>query len=261
MASRLYPLPSEEVHEIHGDAAFSDSHPEDPSLPYLAINMVMSLDGKVSAGGKSGSIGSPSDRETMRILRSKADAVMIGAGTLRAEKASLTSEGRRDPEPLAILVSSTLDFPIRNLLHAVKERTIILTSESAGNQNCGMLGEHAEVVRCKTNHSQGIASIDLAEALRNLKGAWGVNRILLEGGPTLNHGLISDGLVSELFLTISPKILGGTSNESIGIVNGQTPDIGVDPKLVSIHESIGEVFLRHKISNALLPTLNPLSFR
>jgi riboflavin-specific deaminase-like protein len=242
LASRLYPLPSEDAREIHGDVAFPDSHPEDPSLPYVAINMVMSLDGKVSAGGKSGSIGGAADREAMRVLRSKADAVMIGAGTLRAEKASLTSEGRRNPEPLAVLVSATLDVPIRNLLHADKERTIILTSKAKGID-----GSAKQIL---SGHAKVAGHIDLAEALRSLKESRGVNRILLEGGPTLNHSLVSDGLVSEVFLTISPKILGGTPEESAGIIAGERLDPRVGSELLSIHEVAGEVFLRYSIANA-----------
>lgn len=252
-AVRIYPPPAAEVAGIHADVSFPKSHPRDPSLPYVAINMVASLDGKVSSGGKSGSIGGPADREAMRTLRSKADAVMIGAGTLRAEKASLTSEGRRSPEPLAVLVSASLAVPIRSLLHAESERTIILTRESVGEPSLERFRGFAEVMECASDCASGMGHIDLAGALRRLKEARGADRILLEGGPGLNHGIISRGLASELFLTISPKILGGPPNESIGIVSGEMPDSGAAFELTSIHEAAGEVFLRYKIMDASGP--------
>jgi hypothetical protein len=84
-ALRLYPLPTEEVHHttIHSNipiiltAAITQR-------PYVFLNMVASVDGQTSTGGKASKIGSDIDRHTMRNLRSNSDAVMVGADTLRA---------------------------------------------------------------------------------------------------------------------------------------------------------------------------------
>src|SRR5215212_8815849 len=80
---RLFPEPAARLatEDVYGGLSF----PTREARPYVLINMVCSLDGKASAeDGKSGFIGSPTDRYLMRALRARADAVMIGAGTLRA---------------------------------------------------------------------------------------------------------------------------------------------------------------------------------
>ncbi len=245
--TRIHPPPAREVAGIHADVLFPGSHPGDPSLPFVAMNMVSSLDGKVSAGGKSGSIGSPVDREAMRTLRSKADAVMVGAGTLRAERVSLTSEGLRTPEPFAILASRTLDLPIRNLLHAEKERTIILTSEDSPRRRRDILEGYGIIVACGEG---SCGATGLRDGLGRLKEEYGIGSILLEGGSVLNHSLVSGSLVSEIFLTVSPKLIGG---ESVGILSGEELSSFPEAELLSIHmerassgsQTAPEVFLRY----------------
>ena len=66
-----------------------------PDRPYVALNMVATLDGHVTIGGRSAPIGNAADRELFHALRTQVDAVMAGAGTMRAER-----YGRmvRDPE-------------------------------------------------------------------------------------------------------------------------------------------------------------------
>ena len=90
---RLYPPPRQEVSAIYED--LSPSWRRDGERPYVILNMVSSLDGRTAIEGKAAGIGSTTDRKTMRTLRSKVDAVMIGAGTLRAEKLSLGLKAMR----------------------------------------------------------------------------------------------------------------------------------------------------------------------
>jgi riboflavin biosynthesis pyrimidine reductase len=88
-------------------------------------------------------------------------------------------------------------------------------------------------------------AVDLAEALRILKAEHGVELLLVEGGPSLNHALISSNLADELFLTFASKLLGGTLDESPTILNGPAlVDRAVN--LISAHLAGGdELFLRY----------------
>jgi 2,5-diamino-6-(ribosylamino)-4(3H)-pyrimidinone 5'-phosphate reductase len=81
-----------------------------------------------------------------------------------------------------------------------------------------------------------------------LKGRYGVDALLVEGGPTLNYSLISLGLADELFLTLAPKVLGGEVPNSLTVVEGPLlrPN-GIEPKIVSIHLCDGELFLRYAL--------------
>lgn len=252
---RLYPPPTEPVTAIYEDLEFPvQSRRGDLSKPYVYINMVSSLDGKVAEGGKSGGIGGETDRETMRVLRSKADAVIVGAGALRAEKMSLTSEGRRSPEPLAVIVSGSGTLPLEeNLLGAERDRTIIVAPESISRERRNTLSRHAHVLVSPTGAS---GRPDLSKTIRLLKHSFRVHTLLVEGGPSLNHSLISNELADEFFLTLSPKLIGGDPGDTLTPIQGpHFPHPSPQAELLSVHLAGSsretELFLRYSLNPSI----------
>jgi 2,5-diamino-6-(ribosylamino)-4(3H)-pyrimidinone 5'-phosphate reductase len=247
---RLYPLPAR---ELPADSPYEDlelppSGCRDPSRPYVIINMVSSVDGRVVAGGKASRIGSETDRRAMRTLRRKVDAVMIGANTLRAERLSLgldeTGESGRT-QPLAVIVTGTGDLPLEGKLVGYgRQEVLVIAPEQSAERFRGRAGALA----APTNAS---GSLDLGEALRRLKASHGVRVLLVEGGPSLNHGLISNQLADELFLTISPKLIGGPPDETLTVLEG--PLLAAEarpiPQLLSAHLADSELFLRYSLSH------------
>jgi riboflavin-specific deaminase-like protein len=204
--------------------------------------MVSSVDGKTAIRGKAARLGSQTDRQTMRNLRSHADAVMIGANTLRAEKLSLGFDDPSDkPQPLAVIVTRTGDVPLESNLILGEEQEVLLLSprELPDYSSCG------RVRRLPASEDQS-GHVDLGEALEILKAEYGVDVLLVEGGPTLNHALISRGLADELFLTLAPKLLGSGISESRTILDGGPlpPEIS-SPDLLSVHLAGNELFLRY----------------
>ncbi len=237
---RLYPLPAEESpgKGIYEDLELPPENPRDPSRPYVIINMVSSVDGRTAVGGRSSGIGDEVDRQTMRTLRSKADAVMVGAGTLRAEKLSLgLDEPSGKPQPLAVIATRTGDVPLEsNLIAGEHQEVLVITTQDAPQSL------DARVLRMPATASGGV---DLGEALKVLKAEYAVDLLLVEGGPSLNHVLISSHLADELFLTLAPKLLGGTADESLAILEG--PRLSPEARnlsLLSVHFAAGELFLR-----------------
>jgi riboflavin-specific deaminase-like protein len=236
----------------------------------VLINMVASLDGKATVGGKAGSIGSSTDRLLMRALRAHADAVMTGAGTLRAEKLTLAvpenlalaraSRGLK-PQPLAVLVTATGDLPLEaNLLGPSPDDLLILTSPETPKARLAALSARAsvELVPKETANSPGeFASsmagsglrLDMARGLEILKKRYAVEVLLVEGGPVLNHALVSLGLADELFLTLAPKLLGGERPDARTILEGPALSTRKTPKveLVSTHLFGDELFLRYAL--------------
>ena len=183
----------------------------------------------------------------MRVLRSKADAVMVGAGTLRAEKVSLTSEGRRTPEPLAVIVAGSGGVPLEeNLLDAQRDGTIIVVSDSLPSETTAALSHRAHVLVSPEGSSDHRP--DLVEAIRLLKSRFRVSTLLVEGGPSLNHSLVSNGLVDELFLTLAPKLIGGPPVNAESILQGDyLPNERGPHRLVSAYLSGAELFLRYSL--------------
>lgn len=179
--------------------------------PWVAANMVTSLDGRAAVEGGSTGLGGPADREFFLKLRTRFDAIMVGAGTLRAER-----YGRlvRDPQaralreriglphdPLAVIVSGRLDLPWdAPLFTDGGGRVLVFTREQPDPKP-----ETATSLRI---HSMP-GGIDLAGALRHLRRERGIRALLCEGGPHLLGQLVDADLLDELFLTVSPLVTGG----------------------------------------------------
>jgi len=226
--------------------------------------MVASLDGKATVEGKAGAIGSQRDRTLMRSLRAHADAVMIGAGTLRAEKLRLdvpeglacarASRGLK-PQPLAVLVTGSGDVPIEtNLLGPSPDNLLILTPTETSEERLATLSSRSPVIEVVPSVTED-PRLDLTNALHILKERYATNVLIVEGGPALNHALISLGLADELCLTLAPKLLGGERTAALTIFEGPAaPQRSPKPELVSVYLLGSELFLRY----FLLPsTIHP----
>jgi riboflavin-specific deaminase-like protein len=215
-----------------------------PDRPYLVLNFATTLDGRAAISGKSGAIGSDTDTEMLQRLRTRVDAVMIGAGTMRAER-----YGRivSDPQlrayrertglthdPLAVLVSNRLDLPWdAGLFTDGGGRVVIFT---ASDQEPPETATPVTVVR----HPEGV---ELDRALEWLLTERGIRSVLCEGGPTLHGRLREGGLADELFLTIAPKLAGG---EGPRILEGALPEV-IDLELAWLLDHQGELFARYKL--------------
>jgi riboflavin biosynthesis pyrimidine reductase len=195
--------------------------------PLVAMNFVATLDGRATIDGRSGPIGSEADTEMLVGLRTRFDAVMIGAGTMRAERYG----------PLAsklVLVSGRLDLPWDAPAFTEAGEVLIFTaSETEPPETAASV----EVIRHE-------GAVNLREALRYLRHEGGVRALLSEGGPHLHEQMQADGLVDDLFLTIAPKLSGG---EAPRIIEGPLPGV-VDLDLAWLLEQGGELFARYRRS-------------
>jgi riboflavin-specific deaminase-like protein len=211
--------------------------------PQVAMNFAATVDGRATIGGVSGPIGSPSDTAMLAGLRTRFDAVMIGAGTMRAERYGrlMPSEEKRErrerlglrPDPLMVLVSGRLDLPWDASLFTEPGRILIFTA--------------AEVEPPETTASVGVVRhdgrVDLKAALEHLRREHEVRCLLSEGGPRIHAQLQAAGLVDDLFLTIAPKLTGAP--DAPRIVEGELSEI-VALELAWLLEDEGELFARYR---------------
>jgi riboflavin-specific deaminase-like protein len=216
-----------------------------PDRPYLVLNMVSSLDGKATIDWRTKGLSTEIDRELFHTLRTQADAIMVGAGTVRIERygrmaksdelrAAREREGlARDP--LAIVVSARLDLPADlPLLNESEQRVVIATGSDAS-----LPGElDAQIAYERTGD-------DLPLLAARLRHEHGVRSVVCEGGPTLNSHLFSAGLVDELWLTLNPKLAGGAA--ALTIVAGRELVEPVDLEPVSVAEGGGDLFTRWRV--------------
>jgi 5-amino-6-(5-phosphoribosylamino)uracil reductase len=219
-----------------------------PERPYLALNMVSTADGKAAVEGRTRAISSETDRAIFHQLRTQADAVMAGAGTVRTERYGpiakndeLRQKRKReglDPNPLAVIVSGSLHLPVDlPLLQDPESRVIILT-----RSRDELSGHRAQVDYLR---SEG-GTFDLRPLMERLRGEYGVRSVLCEGGPTLNASLLPYGLVDELFLTVAPTLAGGA--DALTIVAGAPLPEMIRLELVWALEDGSELYLRYRSS-------------
>ncbi|MCL4286681.1 MAG: dihydrofolate reductase family protein [Thermoleophilia bacterium] len=225
-------------------AGFDPAAAAPADRPSLYTNFALTVDGRATIDGRSGTIGSDADTAMLVGLRMRADAVMIGAGTLRAEGygALIRDPAKRaqrerqglDPEPLTVLVSERLAVPwTAPLFTEGTGRVVIFTA--AGDEPPAT-ATPVEIVR----HPGGV---DLDAALRTLRAGHGVRALLCEGGPTLHGALLAAGLVDDLFVTRAPRVAGGPGP---GLFSGLEAGVR-ELDLVWLCESRGELFARYSV--------------
>lgn len=194
---------------------------------WLRANMVASLDGAATVGGRSGGLSGAADEQVFAMLRAHADVILVGAGTARAEhygpvrpeseglRWAFLRDGRTPSAPIAV-VTRALDLDLDGPLltgappHA---RTIVITTESAPAARRRAAARTAEVIVA------GEAHVDLKAAVDALTER-GYQRISCEGGPHLLGQIADSGLLDELCLTVSPLLAGPGAHR---IVTGGLP--------------------------------------
>ena len=243
LLERLYPSPGETTpDELISRLDLASRAPAE--RPYLVLNMVSSLDGKATLQGNTRGLSGEPDRALFHNLRTQADAVMVGAGTLRVERYGrmvrrheLRDKRRREglePDPLAVIVSARLGLPSDlPLLQDPDSRVIVATASDA---ELGPVAAQVEYLR---------TGEDLPLLMARLRADYGVRSVLCEGGPTLNAHLLAAGLVDELFLAISAKLVGGL--EALTIVTGRALVEPIDMELVWLFGGDGDLFSRWRV--------------
>ena len=236
---RLHPDPAADV-DPYEEYAVGDV------AAHLRVNMVLSADGRATdREGRSGGLGGEGDKEVFRALRAQADAILVGAGTVRTEgygphrmRADLRErrilDGRPLPAPI-VVVSRSLDLPFDGPLFTEAETpTIVLSCQAAPAE-----GRQA-AARAGILLIAGEDDIDLALGVSTLGERFGLCHLLCEGGPTLNGPLFAAGLVDELCLTLSPLLVGDAGPSLVG----DLPE-GRALTLRHVLEHDGELYLRY----------------
>jgi riboflavin biosynthesis pyrimidine reductase len=251
---RLLPETAElALEDVYRDLRLPDGGPA-ATRAGVALGMVTSVDGAVTVDGRSGGLGGEADGVAFRRLRDACDAILVGAGTVRAEdygppRAGGTRTAARlaaglSPAPQLLVVTARADLdPGARLFTATRDdgvpAPIVVTREHAPPGPVEALREVAEVV------TFGRDEVDLAGLLRWCRTR-GWRRVLCEGGPALGGALLSGGLLDEVLLTIAPTLVAGDAGRIVTSRSGVAPGA---LELVELHEHDGELLLRYRVAS------------
>lgn len=245
---RLLPEPGTVTAEHALDGlALADLAPD--HRPYVVLNMVATADGAAAVAHRTAPMSGPADRQLFNELRAHVDAVMVGAGTVRAERyGRLVRDPQRRarraarglaPDPLAVVVSQRLNLtPDLPLLADRHSRVMVLTASDAELSGCAA---QLSYLRAPPG-----TEMDLAAMLARLRVEYGLRSVLCEGGPQLNAALLPAGLIDELFLSIAPALAGSAG--SLTIVNHAPLPHPTPLTLLWLLESDSHLFARYRLS-------------
>ncbi|MEU2064319.1 dihydrofolate reductase family protein [Streptomyces sp. NPDC013455] len=181
-------------------------------LPYVLLSAAVSLDGYLDdTGPERLLLSSPADFDRVDEVRASADAVLVGAGTLRADnprllvysadrRAARVAAGR--PEyPLKVTVTASGDLdPGAHFWHTGGEK-LVYTTDRGAERAARLLGRTADVVPLGP-------ALDWRALLEHLHDVRGVGRLMVEGGGTVHTQLLHQGLADELQLVLAPLFVG-----------------------------------------------------
>ena len=220
-------------------------------------NLAISLDGKIADARKpKSSLGTPLDRRTMDKIRGLCDVIVVGGNTLRAfphtykigsasardrpKSKSKASAKLRQPANAVVTASGDLDpkAPFWNDPEVVR---FVFTTDKGFARASKAAAERAFVVSC------GKDRVEISTLLKRLKSS-GLERVLVEGGGELVSEFVRAKALNELYVTLTPWILGNRSNPTL--VGGDVMPEWSSLKLISARKIRDEIYLHYKVKGA-----------
>ncbi|MGJ5629788.1 RibD family protein [Nostoc sp. CALU 1950] len=239
--------------------------------PHTTVVLAMSADGKIADFKRSPArFGSRVDKAHLEKQIAAADAVLFGAGTLRAYGTTLTvsdptlvelrAQGGKLPQPVHIVTTHSANLnpeinffkqPVRRWLLTTtagslswKERLQTFHSTlGTGSQECPPEFEQILVFETPTRE------IDIPAALKYLANIH-ITRLVVLGGGELVASLLQLDLIDELWLTVCPLILGGNTAPTPVEGKGFLPDLAPKLQLLEVHTVEQEVFLHYRLQRS-----------
>lgn len=218
--------------------------------PYVILNAAMTLDGKIATATGSSNISGEEDLKRVHEIRKDCDAIMVGIGTVLADDPRLTVhkiDANPDDNPVRVVVDSKCRTPKDARITNSDAKTII----AVANEYKDDLLESDKYETFKNRGVKfffsGSEHVDLI-ALMSYLHEEGIEKLMLEGGATLNFSMIKAGLIDEISICIAPMVVGGANAKTFFDGEGfDTMDEAVDLELVDSFNLGKDLILTYKI--------------
>ena len=220
--------------------------------PYVILNAAMTLDGKIATATGSSNISGKKDLERVHQIRKECDAIMVGIGTVIADDPRLTVhkiDAKPEDNPVRVVVDSKCRTPVDARITNSDAKTIIAGANEYKE-------DYMQTDTYKTLKERGVKfffsgdkRVDL-KALMNYLHEEGIEKLMLEGGATLNFSMIKAGLIDEISICVAPMIVGGADAKTFFDGEGfDTMDEAVRLELKDSFTLDKDLILNYKVLN------------
>ena len=218
--------------------------------PYVILSAAMTLDGKIATETGSSNISGPEDLKRVHELRRECDAIMVGIGTVLADDPRLTVhkvDASPEDNPVRVVVDSRCRTPIAARITNKDAKTIIAGANEYKFDFIVSDRYQTFTKRGVDFFWSGDKQVDL-KALMNYLHEEGIEKLMLEGGATLNFSMIKAGLIDEIRLCVAPMVVGGANAKTLFDGDGYPlMDLAKRLELVDMYELDKDLILTYKV--------------
>ena len=220
--------------------------------PYVILNAAMTLDGKIATATGSSNISGKKDLERVHELRKECDAIMVGIGTVLADDPRLTVHkihAKPEDNPVRVVVDSKCRTPVDARITNGDAKTIIAVANEYKEEF--KQSEKYEIFKNRgvKFFFSGDTRVDLV-ALMSYLHEEGIDKLMLEGGSTLNFSMIKAGLIDEISICVAPMVVGGAKAKTFFDGDGfDTMDEAVRLELTDSYSLEKDLILKYKVLN------------
>ena len=219
-------------------------------MPYVILNAAMTLDGKIATHTGSSNISGAEDLKRVHELRKQCDGIMVGIGTVLADDPRLTVhkiDAKKTDNPVRVVVDSRLQTPQDARITNDDASTIIACAN-----------EYKDEIKSSEKYNDfrkkgvsifwsGDKRVDLKSLMMYLHEE-GIEKLMLEGGSTLNFSMIKAGLIDEISICVAPMIAGGVNSKTFFDGEGfDTMDEAVRLELLDSYNLDKDLILKYKV--------------
>jgi diaminohydroxyphosphoribosylaminopyrimidine deaminase / 5-amino-6-(5-phosphoribosylamino)uracil reductase len=211
--------------------------------PMVTLKLAASLDGRIAtASGDSKWISGDLSRRLVHELRNRADAVVVGAETVRIDDPQLTCRIRGGRDPLRVILDGRLSIHTTARVCTQKSaaQTVIVTTEESGrSQKRRILEKQGVEVLCLPGEEGRVRFVPLLQEL----GKRGLKQVLIEGGGQVAAAALTEGVVNKVMFFYGPTLLGGESRPMIGPLGIDRVAAGLKLHTIELHRLRDDVLV------------------
>ena len=218
--------------------------------PYVLLNAAMTLDGKIATATGSSNISGKEDLERVHEIRKECDGIMVGIGTVMADDPRLTVhkiDAKPEDNPVRVVVDSKGKTPIDARITNSDAKTIIAIAREYKDDFVNSQKYETFRKRGVKFFFSGDKRVDLTSLMSYLHEE-GIEKLMLEGGATLNFSMIKAGLIDEINICVAPMVVGGADAKTFFDGAGfDTMDEAVRLELFDSYSLGKDLILKYKV--------------